>query len=121
LQTAARLLRQDQLSELAVPEKRLGPVFVETNGGGAMSIDQDHLMRTQEQILIDYDRLRQEGKKHAEASQTVIDRWRNTEGWNGGKIYTLIQNTHRLRAQAAKVKTEPTETTEVAEMAATTG
>jgi hypothetical protein len=91
-----------------------------------MSIDQDHLMRTQEQILIDYDRLRQEGKKHAEASQTVIDRWQNTEGWNGGKIYTLIQNTHRLRAQAAKVKTEPTkttettETTEVAEMAATT-
>src|SRR4029077_11025689 len=70
LQTAAPLLPQDQLSELAVPEKRLGPVFDETNGGGAMSIDQDHLMRTQEQILIDYDRLRQEGKKHAEASQT---------------------------------------------------
>jgi hypothetical protein len=71
-----------------------------------MSIYQDYLMSTPGTDPRRIRPLRAEGNKYAEARRTVIDRWRKTEGWNAGKIYSLIQNTQRLNAQAARVEVD---------------
>jgi hypothetical protein len=94
---------------LAVSKKRPGYVPGEKKGGGAMSIDPEDLKKNQEQILNDYDRLREEGKKHSEARQTVMDRWRKTEGWSANKVYILIQQATKRKVDAETTGTTRTE------------
>jgi hypothetical protein len=88
VQTAAGLVRQDQLPKLAVPEECPGRLLGEENGGGAMNhIDQDQ----RDAILADF------------------KQWKVVGGLKESKIYNFIQQACRLWNEQPKIETTDAE------------